>query len=143
VLGTASVPGLGDYLTGANDEFSVMQRGPMENLFFIPGGRTAVQPAELISNGRLKMRMQRVEPLFDWIIVDSPPAVPVSDASQLANFCDGVLMVVRSNATPYDTAQKARQEFLGKTLVGVVLNGISKSDSYNRYYYDVYEKQTR
>jgi hypothetical protein len=49
-------------------------------------------------------------------------------------------MVVRSNATPYDTAQKARQEFLGKTLVGVVLNGISRADSYARYYYDVYEK---
>jgi capsular exopolysaccharide synthesis family protein len=140
VLGTASVPGLADYLSGSADEFGIMQRGPLENLFFIPGGRSALQPAELISNGRFKMLMQRVEPLFDWIIVDSPPAVPVSDGSQLANFCDGVLMVVRSNATPYDTAQKARQEFHGKTLVGVVLNGISKSDTYARYYYDVYEK---
>jgi protein-tyrosine kinase len=141
VLGTTSAPGLGDYLLGETDEFSAMQRGPMENLFFIPGGRSVAQPAELIANGRLKLLMQRVEPLFDWIIVDSPPAVPVSDASQLANFCDGVLMVVRSNATPYDTAQKARQEFAGKTLVGVVLNGIRKSDSYARYYYyDVYEK---
>lgn len=143
VLGTASVPGLGDYLTGGSDEFGVMQRGPMDNLFFIPGGRSEVQPAELIGNGRFKMLMQRVEPLFDWVIVDSPPAVPVSDGSQLANFCDGVLMVVRSNSTPYDTAQKARQEFLGKTLVGVVLNGISKSESYARYYYDVYEKTAR
>lgn len=143
VLGTASVPGLGDYLTGGSDEFSVMQRGPMENLFFIPGGRSEMQPAEMLGNGRFKMLMQRVEPLFDWIIVDSPPAVPVSDGSQLANFCDGVLMVVRSNSTPYDTAQKARQEFLGKTLVGVVLNGISKSESYARYYYDVYEKTAR
>ena len=140
VLGTTASPGLGDYLLGETDEFSVMQRGPMENLFFIPGGRSVAQPAELIANGRMKLLMQRVEPLFDWIILDSPPAVPVSDASQLANFCDGVLMVVRSNATPYDTAQKARQEFLGKTLVGVVLNGVSKSDAYARYYYDVYEK---
>jgi len=143
VLGTASVPGLGDYLTGGSDEFGVMQRGPMDNLFFIAGGRSEVQPAELLGNGRFKMLMQRLEPLFDWIIVDSPPAVPVSDGSQLANFCDGVLMVVRSNSTPYDTAQKARQEFLGKTLVGVVLNGISKSESYARYYYDVYEKTAR
>jgi len=143
VLGTASVPGLGDYLSGNTDEFGIMQRGPLENLFFIPGGRSALQPAELIGNGRFKMLMQRVEPLFDWIIVDSPPAVPVSDGSQLANFCDGVLMVVRSNSTPYDTAQKARQEFHGKTLVGVVLNGISKSDTYARYYYDVYEKSAR
>ena len=139
-LGTTSAPGLGDYLLGESDEFSIMQRGPMENLFFIPCGRNVAQPAELIANGRLKMLMQRVEPLFDWIIVDSPPAVPVSDASQLANFCDGVLMVVRSNATPYDSAQKARQEFAGKTLVGVVLNGITRADSYHRYYYEAYEK---
>ena len=139
-LGTTSAPGLGDYLLGETDEFSVMQRGPMENLFFIPCGRTVMQPAELIANGRLKMLMQRVEALFDWIIVDSPPAVPVSDASQLANFCDGVLTVVRSNATPYDSAQKARQEFAGKTMVGVVLNGITRSDSYASYYYEVYEK---
>lgn len=139
-LGTTSTPGLGEYLLGETDEFSIMQRGPMDNLFFIPCGRYVAQPAELIANGRLKVLMQRVEPLFDWIIIDSPPAVPVSDASQLANLCDGVLMVVRSNSTPYDTAQKARQEFHGKTVVGVVLNGISRSDSYARYYYDVYEK---
>jgi protein-tyrosine kinase len=142
-LGTTSSPGLADYLLGESDEFAIMQRGSMENLFFIPCGRTVPHPAELIANGRLKMLMQRVEPLFDWIIVDSPPAVPVSDASQLANFCDGVLMVVRSNATPYDTAQRARQEFQGKTLVGVVLNGISRADSYSRYYYEVYEKPAK
>jgi len=142
-LGTTSSPGLADYLLGESDEFSIMQRGPMENLFFLPCGRTVAHPAELIANGKLKMLLQRVEPLFDWIILDSPPAVPVSDASQLANFCDGVLMVVRSNATPYDTAQKARQEFQGKALVGVVLNGITRSDSYSRYYYEAYEKPAK
>ena len=139
-LGATSAPGLGDYLLGESDEFSIMQRGPMENLFFIPCGRNVAQPTELIANGRLKTLLQRVETLFDWIIVDSPPAVPVSDANQLANYCDGVLMVVRSNATPYDTAQKARQEFAGKTMVGVVLNGITRADSYATYYYEVYER---
>jgi capsular exopolysaccharide synthesis family protein len=142
-LGTTSSPGLADYLLGESDEFSVMQRGSMENLFFIPCGRTVAHPAELIANGRMKMLMQRVETLFDWIIVDSPPAVPVSDASQLANYCDGVLMVVRSNTTPYDTAQRARQEFQGKTMIGVVLNGITRADSYSRYYYEVYEKTAK
>jgi len=142
-LGTTSSPGLADYLLGESDEFSIMQRGCMDNLFFIPSGRTVAHPAELIANGRMKMLMQRVETLFDWIIVDSPPAVPVSDASQLANYCDGVLMVVRSNATPYDTAQRARQEFQGKTMVGVVLNGITRGDTYSRYYYEVYEKKQK
>jgi protein-tyrosine kinase len=142
-LGTSSSPGLADYLLGESDEFSVMQRGPMDNLFFIPSGRSVTHPAELIANGRMRMLLQRVETLFDWIIVDSPPSVPVSDASQLANFCDGVLMVVRSNATPYDTAQRARREFQGKTMVGVVLNGVTKEDSYSRYYYQVYEKSAK
>jgi protein-tyrosine kinase len=118
-LGTTSSPGLADYLLGESDEFSIMQRSSMDNLFFIPCGRTVAHPAELIANGRMKMLMQRVETLFDWI------------------------MVVRSNATPYDTAQRARQEFQGKTMVGVVLNGITRGDTYSRYYYEVYEKKQK
>ncbi len=128
-LGTTSAPGLSDYLLGESDEFAVMQRGSMDSLFFIPAGRNASNPAELVANGRLKLLLQRVEPLFDWIIMDSPPAVPVSDAGLLANFCDGTVMVVRSNSTPFDIARTARQEFAGKHWVGVVLNGIDAAAS--------------
>lgn len=142
MLGTTSSPGLSEYLQGQNDEFSIMQRGPFENLFFIPSGQQAANPAELVGNGRLKMLLQRVEPLFDWIIIDSPPAVPVADASILAKACDGVLMVVRSNATPFDMARKARQDFPDQALVGVVLNGTRQDDMpYQRYYYEAYEKK--
>jgi capsular exopolysaccharide synthesis family protein len=142
MLGTTSDPGLSDYLKGNNDEFSIMQRGPLENLFFIPSGTGAADPAELVGNGRLKLLLQRVEPLFDWIIIDSPPAVPVSDASVLAKACDGVLMVVRSNATPFDIARKARLEFPDQALVGVVLNGThEESLPYARYYYESYQKK--
>jgi protein-tyrosine kinase len=142
MLGTTSNPGLSEYLQGQNDEFSIMQRGPFENLFFIPSGQQAANPAELVGNGRLKMLLQRVDPLFDWIIIDSPPAVPVADASILAKVCDGVLMVVRSNATPFDMARKARQEFPDQVLVGVVLNGTRQDDMpYSRYYYEAYEKK--
>jgi protein-tyrosine kinase len=141
MLGTPSSPGLADYLQGGCDEFSIMQRGPMENLFFIPSGKEISDPAELVANGRLKFLLQRVEALFDWIIIDSPPAVPVSDASVLAKACDGVLMVVRSNTTPVDMARRARQEFPDEALVGLVLNGISADAmAYTRYYYDAYQK---
>jgi len=142
MLGTNSDPGLADYLMGKKDEFSIMQRGPLENLFFIPSGTGANDPAELIGNGRLKLLMQRVEPLFDWIIIDSPPAVAVSDASVLAKACDGVLMVVRSNSTPVGLARKARQEFPEEALIGVVLNGTSEDEiPYARYYYESYQKK--
>jgi capsular exopolysaccharide synthesis family protein len=141
-LGTNATPGLAEYLMGEADEFAIIQRGPMENLFFIPSGREISNPAELVANGRLKFLLNRVEALFDWIVIDSPPAVPVSDASLLANYCDGVLMVVRSNATPFDIARKARTEFRDSHLVGVVLNGIDvNSDNYSQYYYSAYGKQ--
>ena len=142
MLGTTSDPGLSDYLLGKNDEFSIMQRGSLENLFFIPSGTGVADPVELIGNGRLKLLLQRVEPLFDWIIIDSPPAVPVSDASLLGKVCDGVLMVVRSNVTPFDVARKARQEFPDQALVGVVLNGTPEDAMPYERYYESYQKKT-
>jgi capsular exopolysaccharide synthesis family protein len=137
LLGASGTPGVTDYLQGQSDEFSIMQCGPLENLFFIPSGQQSDHPAELVANGRMKLLLQNVESLFDWIVVDSPPAVPVADAGMLAKMCDGVLMVVRSNATPADVAQKARAEFAEEALIGVVLNG-SKNDKspYAGYYYE-------
>src|SRR5207249_5102202 len=67
VLGTSATPGLAEYLLAENDEFGIMQRGAMENLFFIPSGRSVSNPAELVANGRLKILLNRVEALFDWI----------------------------------------------------------------------------
>ena len=84
-LGTAQTPGLAEYLLGECDEFAALQRGPMENLFFHAGGpRRGASAPELLANGRLKLLLQRIEPLFDWIILDSAPVIPVSDATLVA-----------------------------------------------------------
>jgi protein-tyrosine kinase len=138
-LGAEPGPGLSDYLRSETDEFSIIQGGPMDNLFLIPAGSQNENPAELVANGRMNTLLNRLQPLFDWIIVDSPPAAAVSDAALIANYCDGVLMIVRSNATPFDIAQRARQEF-GDNLIGVVLNGISTLPAYSQYYYNAYGK---
>jgi len=144
MLGTTFTPGLSDYLQGKSEEFSVMQRGPLENLFFIPSGTPIDDPSELVANGRLRTLLQRVGVLFDWIIVDSPPAIPVSDSGVLAKACDGVLMVVRSESTPFDVARKAREEFPDQLLVGMVLNGTRNGAApYARYYYEAYEKKSK
>jgi len=134
LLGTSAGPGLSDYLQERSDEFSILQRGASENLFFIPSGTAIENPAELVGNGRLKLLLDRLQPLFDWIILDSPPAVSVSDASVLAKACDGVLLIVRSDSTPADIARKARQEFPAEILLGVVLNGTNPDPAgYTRY----------
>jgi len=142
-LGTSATPGLSEYLLGEADEFGIMQRGTMENLLFIPAGRSTSNPAEMIANGRLSILLGQAEPLFDWIVIDSPPAVPVSDAGLIANHCDGVLMVVRSDATPSDVARKARAEFDDKLLLGVVLNGIKRGSAEYSRYYGAYGKEGR
>lgn len=134
-LGAPSAPGLSDYLRGESEEFSVIQRSPENNLFFIGGGKAPSNPAELIANGRLKMLLQRVAPVFDWVILDSPAAVPISDASLLADLCDGVLLVVQAGTTPFDMAQKARQDLRDKHLLGVVLNRVKPGSGYSSYYY--------
>jgi protein-tyrosine kinase len=140
-FGAKQTPGLSDYLLGESDEYAVLQRGSMENLFFVAAGRTVSGAPELLANGRLKLFLQRVEPLFDWIILDTPPVIPVSDSTLMANFCDGVIMVVRSNATPSDLARRAREEFQDKLLLGVVLNGAQPGqDSRSAYYYGEAQK---
>ncbi len=137
-FGTSMKPGLTDYLSGEADELSIIQRGAYDNLFFIPGGSPCSNPAELLASGKFEAFLRKVAPLFDWVILDSPPAVPVSDSSLLADMCDGVLMVVRSAVTPYDMAQRAVAEFREKHLVGVVLNDVEPGSGYSSYYYHYY-----
>ncbi len=142
LLGTQLSPGLTEYLRGEADEVSVLQRGPLENLFFISGGKSAANAAELIANGRLKTLLDRLTPLFDWIILDSPPAVAMSDASLLAELCDGVLLVVASGKTPFDMAQKARQLLKKGRLLGVVLNKVEPRTVGSHYYYGYYHRKS-
>jgi capsular exopolysaccharide synthesis family protein len=134
-LGAPLTPGLTDYLRGDADEFSVIQKGFDNNLCFIPGGNTVSNPSELLMGERMKRLFDFAAPLFDWIVLDSPPALPVHDASMLADLCDGVLFVVRAGQTNYQMAEKASSEFLNKNLLGVVLNCVEKGDGYGGYYY--------
>jgi len=135
VLGAPATPGLTDYLRGQADECAVIQRGLEGNLCFIPGGSPVSNPSELLLGARMKYLLERVTPVFDWLVLDSPPALPVHDASLIADLCDGVLFIVRAGATDFEVAEKASSEFRDKNLLGVILNRAEKSDSYGGYYY--------
>lgn len=134
-LGVPAVPGLSDYLSGAVNEFAVVRRGPLENLFFIPAGTAVPNASELIANGRFRALIKRLAVAFDWIIIDSPPVIPIADARVMAESCDGVLMVVRSGETPGELAQLAYSEFRGRSFVGVVLNCADPQSTYGYDYY--------
>ena len=134
LLGAPGGPGLTDYLRGEAEKEAVIQNGLEGNLCFIPGGSEVSNPSELLLGDRMKKLLDLVTPIFDWIILDSPPALAVHDASSLADLCDGVLFVVKAGETNHQLAEKASAEFLKKNLLGVVLNSAEIDASYGDYY---------
>lgn len=134
-LGTYGSPGLIDYLAGDVEKEAILQRSPLENLFFIPGGTPASNTSELIGNGRFASLIAEFKSVFHWIVVDSSPVIPVTDATLVAPVCDGVLLVVQADGTPVELAQRARQEFKSVPVLGVVLNRSQEQPAKSSYYY--------
>jgi protein-tyrosine kinase len=140
-LGAPSSPGLSDYLRGEADEYAIVQNSVANNLCFIPCGRRVSNPSELLLSDQMRILLDCVTPAFDWVILDSPPSLPVHDASSLADLCDGVLFVVRAGETDNEAAKKASMEFRDKNLLGVVLNQVEKSEAQAGYYYGHSDKK--
>jgi protein-tyrosine kinase len=136
VLGAPSSPGLYEYLSGKVSEFDAIQKSDHDDLYFMPAGRVTSTAAELIGNGKMKHLLERFSPLFNWIIIDSSPVVPVSDATRLAELCDGVLLVLRAGSTPNFLAERAKRELHHGPILGVVFNHVArKSNPYYKYSY--------
>ena len=134
-LGVPAAPGLAEFVCGAADETAIVQTDSEGSLFAITGGNMLVNPTEMLGSERFQWLLTRMAPLFDWVIVDAPPVLPVSDSTILARHCDGVLLVVRAGATGFDAVGSALQEIRGKKLLGVVLNRADKQEIFDRYSY--------
>jgi len=128
LLGAPGQPGLTACLRGEATLQQVLQRGPQDNLFLIPGGPPVSNLNELLAGGKLKALVDELAPLFDWILLDTPAVGAVSDALRIAAWCDGSLLVVEGGKTPYDKAQRAAAELPAKRLLGVVLNRANPLD---------------
>jgi protein-tyrosine kinase len=146
-LGSEFHPGLPDYLSGKASLLEVMQfpeeakdRDPsmaavLNNIAFIPGGDGGDLAADLSASKRFDELLTTVAPHFDWIIIDSPPVLLVSDAVNLARSCDAVLLVARSGITTFPVAQRAQQELKASNIIGFVLNAVDKPPMNGSYYY--------
>jgi protein-tyrosine kinase len=145
LLGCEAHPGLADYLSGRVELLDVMQRADtanpeterstaLPNLTFIPGGNGGDKAADLSGNPRFRELIEMVSTYFDWIIVDSSPVLPVSDAVNLARACDGVLLVARDGVTKFQTAQRAQKEMKASNILGFVLNAAESAPHVGNYY---------
>ena len=146
LLGCESHPGLAEYLAGKAGMVEVMQRSEeikdtdkmlqtiLPNLTFIAGGNGGDKAADLSGNPRFGELIRESSPYFDWIVVDSSPVLPVSDAVNLARACDGVLLVARAGVTKYQTAQRAQNELRASNILGFVLNAVEHQPHVGTYY---------
>ena len=146
ILGCESHPGLADYLAGKASLVEVMQRPEpspsptagatqiLPNLTFIAGGNGGDKAADLSGSPRFGELIRQAAPYFDWIIVDSSPVLPVSDAVNLARWCDGVLLVARGGVTKFPVAQRAQSELKASNILGFVLNAVQETPEVGSYY---------
>lgn len=132
-MGAPNSPGVTDYLREEAGLEDVLQHGNQGNLCFIPAGNVVANPGELVAGPGMKELLDLICPTFDWVIIDSPPVLPVSDALVLADMVDGVLQVVAAASTNCEDAQKACREFQHKNLLGIVLNRGEEGRRYGYY----------
>ena len=126
VLGVENLRGLSSFLAGQADIASVTQALETPRLSFIPAGPTPPNPAELVGSGRMRDTLEDLREQFDFVILDTPPVVPVSDAAVLSRESDGVVLVVKGNDTPRDLVRRARDQLAlaGAHFLGVVVNNV-------------------
>jgi capsular exopolysaccharide synthesis family protein len=110
-------------------------------LWVLPAGRIPPNPAELLASHRFKVFLNSLSTKFDWVILDSPPVMAVTDASVMAHSANAVIFVVGAEMVHRGAARTAVRQLLaaeGK-LVGVVLNRVNLDR--DRYYYANYYRR--
>ena len=139
-MGLSNAIGLSHVLVGQAKIREGIQRTHDPNLFVLSGGLPPPNPSELLSADRMKHFLTSlVNGPFDWVIIDTPPVVAVTDAVLLMPAVSGVAFVIGSEMTRVGHAQRAL-EMLQSTghlhLLGVVLNRVDFDR--NKYYYTRY-----
>lgn len=110
---------------------------PVENLTILTSGPVPPNPAELLNSQRVWDFWPVLLEHFDYVLVDSPPVLAVTDASILAPQMDGVIIVTRYGLTRKEQVREARDQFMKAKahIIGVVLNQAKINASDNQYYY--------
>jgi Mrp family chromosome partitioning ATPase len=110
----------------------------ISNLTFIPSGKASDNSSELVANHRIEELIETVSPYFNWIVIDSPPVLAVTDAVDLASSADAILLVAREASTRYDVAQRTQAAFSNSRILGFVLNAAEEAPRKNSYDYGYY-----
>ena len=131
--------GLTKFLTVDMAIEDMLRATPIPTLFLINAGPVPPNPVELLGSGKMTNLIERLKEMFDFILVDTPPVLAVSDAIVLGPRLDGAILVVRGGKTPREALREAREKLEAHKIkgMGVVLNHVDMHN-YDHYYTDSY-----
>jgi len=141
LFGLAARPGLCEWLRGerALTEVVYFLRGA--GIWFLPAGTSPSNPLELLQSGKATNLLDQLEGLFDWVVIDSPPVLPLADTSVWSRLADGILLVARQGTTEKRQLQRAVEAIESQKLIGALLNS-STNAPHTDYYYTLRPDQS-
>ena len=138
LLNLEAGPGLSEVLTSGTDHHASIHKSQLDNLFVMPRGDIPHNPSELLGSKNMKQLLEKLKTeLFTYIILDTPPVVPFTDAGVLGAQTDGVILVVQAHRTKADLVQKTKEllEHSRSKLLGFIL---TQADYYTPNMYGYY-----
>jgi len=129
-------PGLIEYLKNEIDLNTAVRKTFVENLFLLPTGSLPPNPAEVLGSNAMKATLEIFKASFDFVVLDSPPVVAVTDGVVLSKLADGVVFVTLANKTELDVLEKAYSTLkqVKADIIGFVLNEFDVTKAYGAYY---------
>lgn len=136
-VGRSSSPGLAGAIADPLVPLdSVVRRRPGLNFALLPAGVCPAMPYEALRSPRLGQLLTEARERFDYVLVDTPPVVPVADLRAISEWVDGIFLVVSAHTTPRGLLDEALSAMDESKVVGIVYNGddLPLSSSYRSYY---------
>ena len=138
VLGLPSSAGLSDWLHGRIDHVPLRAVEP-SGFSILVAGQTELERPEILGSPRMESLLRVARGLFDIVVLDAMPLVPVTDAAIIQDLVDGFILVVRHRATPRDAVQQGLAKLHPGRILGVVMNDYREIlPSYTSYAYRRY-----
>lgn len=132
-FGVSRAPGFAELLEGRCRGAEVVLPTDCPGLFVVTAGGAVASPAELLSSETCCTALRELASGHEFLVLDSPPIVSITDTQLLSRCVDGVLFVVRGRETPREIAKEALEHLHDGTLLGVVVNGLSTPRRYGYY----------
>lgn len=119
---------------------AAVQATKVDNLYALTSGVIPPNPSELLGSERMRELLQEAREIYDYVLIDLPPVLPVADALVLGAVVDGVVLVIESGEVKVDLARDVKKQLqhAGANILGVVLNKVRSEHhgyGYSYYYY--------